>query len=309
MTAPRIGFFACRALGPQLVDLCLITLRPLDDDGDPAILSTPRDIEVLHHVASIPQDLRILLASRAPEGDPSPLEGACVEVCEALRGLDVIYTYGDARQAFKGVCNGLSALFLQRQPLPAPARFFDVGQAINPQSLDIHTAAEALHFSLSHHPPRPQGDPSQDLAEHGETMRRLAAAAAGDEALALHALLTAKALKAMQSAKATNTPLDFAVNPYTNGSPACIVEVLLSIPAEILGQSPFIRALVGRDNLALAAGRNTVALAPDSDTPSADASDATANAPTNSDDAPPEDSAPKKADKPKRDNAPKRGGK
>lgn len=306
MTAPRIGFFACRALGSQLVDLCLITLRPLDDDGDPAILSTPRDIEMLHHVAAIPQDLRVLLASRAPEGDPSPLEGACVEVCEALRGLDVIYTYGDARQALKGVCNGLSALFLQRQPLPAPARFFDVGHAINLQGFDIHTAAEALHFSLSHHPPRPQGDPSQDLAEHGEVLRRLAAAAAGDEALALHALLTSKAVKAMRIVKGTNTHLDFAVNPYTNDSPAlyppdenpaCIVEVLLSIPAEILGQSPFIRALIGRDNLTLAPGND----APSANPADSNAGpDATTNTPTNPADAPPEDSAPKKADKPKR---------
>lgn len=203
---PRVGIFICRALGPQLVDLCLWTLLPQghpspkapNNDADNDDAPNEPDVEIIHHIGDLSLyaqrtggDLRALLGGTAPDGEPSALSAACNEVCEALRGLDVILTYGDARAAFKGVCLGLSSLFLQRQPLPALDKFHDLSKL---QALDIHTAAEGVIFHAAHLPPTP---------DRADLMLRMATADAAPQAQALMALAQ---LRASHTAYLGNDP-------------------------------------------------------------------------------------------------------
>ena len=122
MTHPaplRLGFLHARALGPSLVDVALIIVTTDGDDDNPH-----SDVEVLAHTCAPPSLAPHLLGDHAPAPcDLSPQADAVRDVLSHLHDLQAIYCLGPVREALKASALGLSPIFLQSTPLPAPAVF------------------------------------------------------------------------------------------------------------------------------------------------------------------------------------------
>lgn len=124
MTTPaskplRLGFLHARALGPSLVDVALIIVSPDGPDDN-----THSDVEVITHTCAPASIAPHIFGDHTPAPcDPSPQQDAVRDILSNLYGLDAIYCLGPVREALKASALGLSPIFLQSSPLPAPALF------------------------------------------------------------------------------------------------------------------------------------------------------------------------------------------
>lgn len=140
-----IGFLHARTLGPTLLDIALILVSPDGPDAD-----AQSDIEVIAHTCARPPEAAQLLGDAFPPNtDLSPTRAALQEVLEALPSLSALYAHPMTRDAIKAVGLGISPLFFQATPLPAPDRFLHPSPVHNDDGPSLVLPAQhllALHL-------------------------------------------------------------------------------------------------------------------------------------------------------------------